>query len=60
MTAFGVRLGLCAAATLTGVAVPAAAQPVIPPTRPAAQAEAQFGLVRVRIDPELGEQDAEI
>ena len=57
MTGGMLRLGLAAA--LLATAGPTWAQPVAS-SSPQAAAEARFGIVRVRIDPQVGEQEAEI
>lgn len=58
MTGKIVYLGLAAAAlAMTGAAW---AQPVAPASPPAVASDGQFGIIRVRIDPAVGEQEAEI
>ena len=49
--------GLLSAAVAAGSA---AAQPIPPASPPTATADAHFGIVRVRIDPGVGEQEADI
>ncbi len=51
--------GLMSAAIAAGVASQATAQTITQPVTPTA-AEPRFGIVRVRIDPGVGEQEAEI